>query len=140
MKTHTDPSQLFRILHEVFDVPLEHIKKMQLVKDLDYVEKLLNEAKNMAKKTWRQKAMVLHPDRGGNVDEFKELNNNYESIQGMSVNRHIPQPLHLMPIHIVLSQIFDNEEWSYNNYSGTGNTTSGTGNPWGGSSWTVIIK
>lgn len=35
---------------------------------------------NIVKKAYKQKALKLHPDKGGNEDNFKELNNAYSKI------------------------------------------------------------
>jgi len=44
------------------------------------------------KKAYRKLAMAKHPDKGGNEEEFKLINESYSILTGKQINRNAPPP------------------------------------------------
>lgn len=69
------------------------------------------------KKAYRALALLTHPDKGGDIEEFKVVANAYGLLVGRGrVTR--PQPIR-MPVQWV-------QVWGYEVSCGTGNTSAGT--------------
>lgn len=85
----------------------------------------LDKLKEEAKRCWKRAAFELHPDRGGDAEEFKQALAQHETLQAL----RLPSPHMLRPRQVRQSVVVIHV--GYTGYSTTTSYTSTGGN------WTV---
>lgn len=69
------------------------IQRLNTAKSVHEANTILDSCKTEAKKTYKLKAVKLHPDKNNNSDtEFKEVTNIWNNIKNLKINS-LPQPL-----------------------------------------------
>jgi hypothetical protein len=87
-------------------------------RDIHAARKGLKSLQLEAHRRWKERAFDLHPDRGGNEEEFKKLKEIHDQIQSLNLQPPRPQPQF---IRIVVQH---GGAWSPNSTtSTTGSTT-----------------
>lgn len=62
------------------------------VRSFEKLQEVVDQAKIDAKKEFKKLAMVHHPDRGGDAEEFKRISSMYEMIEKLKIVKPKPKP------------------------------------------------
>lgn len=79
----------------LLELPMDSLDKFQTVKSIPAAQKTLNAFKKVIKQQRKNLSKKYHPDRGGNEERMKEINNICDWILGseiMAIRR--PQPIY----------------------------------------------
>lgn len=106
---------------ESFDVPSSELMRLQSARSIPEAQEVFDDLKKQAKVNWKKKAMELHPDRGGDIEEMKKLNALWNRVKGLRI---IP---HQRPVfQPAVVRVYVN----YNTWGGTGTSTTTTTGSW----------
>lgn len=96
---------LHDIFVKAFGVPQEELLRLQDAKSKEEMEEVLDHLKRLTKVIWKKRAMELHPDRGGDLEEMKKLNALWNTVKGLKV-KATPPPVMRVPVTFVLVNFY----------------------------------
>lgn len=100
-----------------FGVTTNAVMAQLNVRNIHAARKGLESLQSEVHRRWKERAFDLHPDRGGDEEEFKRLKEIHDQIQSLNLQPIQPRPQF---VHVV---VYPGGAWSSNSTASTSSST-----------------